>query len=84
MERAGWKKKKQKTLQITFSLNFLDGALTCLSRAASLGLPASVLPFPHSVCLRYLLALTLQTGQTFWSANYWGKFESPTNLCLLV
>lgn len=48
MEHAGWKKNP---LQITFLLNFLNSALTCLSRASSLSLPASVLPFPH--CLSF-------------------------------
>lgn len=42
---------KKKTLQITFSLNFLNSALTYLSRASSLSLPASVLPFPQ--CLSF-------------------------------
>lgn len=46
MERADWEKRK-KMLQITFSLNFLSGAPTCLSPSPSLGFPASVLHFAH-------------------------------------
>lgn len=86
MERARWEKNTQKTLPITFSLNFLDGAL---SRAASLGLPASVLPFPQFVArsqgdLCSLLASTLQTGETSGSGTEWGEVERLTDLGWLV
>lgn len=82
MERARWDKNTPKTLLITFSLNFLDGALSRLSRAVSLGLSASVLPFPQFVArsqgdmdLCSLLAPTLQTGETFGSGTDWGEVE---------
>lgn len=88
MECARWE-KEQKTFSITFSLNFVAGTPSCLSRAASLGLAASVLPFPQFVTrsrgdLCSLLASTLQTGQTFGSGTYWGEVERFTDLCWLV
>lgn len=82
MERARWDKNTPKTLPITFSLNFLDGALSRLSRAASLGLPASVARSQGDLCS--LLAPTLQTGETFGSGTDWGEVGRLTSLGWLV